>query len=246
MKYFHYISELLKQILEEESANILQAAQIVANQIAQNKIVYIYGPGGHSNIAAQEIFFRAGGLMHISAILDEGTLLSSGALRSMAIERITGYAPIVLEDYKLQAGDLLIIVNAYGINAATIDSALFARENGITSIGISSISHAQMTSSDHPARHVTKQNLHDLTDYHIDSKILPGDAVIEIEGMNQKVGAVSTFANAIILNSLIIETVDILKQKGIEPPIWKSGNAHGGDEWNNQFIEKFKEVVKKL
>ncbi|WP_328517533.1 SIS domain-containing protein [Devosia rhodophyticola] len=85
---------------------------------------------GHSNLATQEIFFRAGGLMHISAILDEGTLLSNGALRSMAIERTPGYGRIVIADQRLGANDVLILVNAYGINAALIDAALEARSRG--------------------------------------------------------------------------------------------------------------------
>ena len=59
----------------------------MAKQISEDRLVHVFGPGGHSNLATQELFFRAGGLMHMNAILDEGTLLSNGALRSMAIER---------------------------------------------------------------------------------------------------------------------------------------------------------------
>ena len=100
--------------------------------------MHVFGPGGHSNLATQELFFRAGGLMHMNAILDEGTLLSNGALRSMAIERTPGYGRIVIENQCLEEGDLLILVNAYGINSALIDAALTAREKGVTLIGISS------------------------------------------------------------------------------------------------------------
>ena len=75
------------------------------------------------------------GLMHVSAILDEGTLLSNGALRSMAIERTPGYGKNVIDDYGLQECDLLIIVNAYGINAATIDAALEARRRELKPLG---------------------------------------------------------------------------------------------------------------
>jgi len=62
--------------------------------------------------------------MHISAILDEGTLLSNGALRSMAIKRTPGYGKIVIADQGLGSDDLMILVNAYGINAPLIDAAL--------------------------------------------------------------------------------------------------------------------------
>ncbi|RFB17374.1 sugar isomerase domain-containing protein [Bacillus sp. HNG] len=246
LEYYEKVKTYMDQVIETESENIMKAAEIVANQIKEDKIVYAYGPGGHSNLASQELFFRAGGLMHVSAILDEGTLLSGGALRSMAIERTPGYGKIVLDDYGLQSGDLLIIINAYGINAATIDAALEAKRVGVKTIGISSKQHALDTPKDHPARHPSKQNLHDVVDLAIDSKINVGDAVIEIENLDQKVGAVSTFVNAYIVNSISMEATAKLVEQGIQPPIWKSGNATGGDEWNNQFISRFKHKIKKL
>ncbi|MFB4159557.1 sugar isomerase domain-containing protein [Geomicrobium sp. JSM 1781026] len=245
-QYYTKVNEILTLILETEETAIREAAQAVADQVTEDKVFYVYGPGGHSNLAAQEIFFRAGGLMHASAILDEGTLLSSGALRSMAIERTPGYGRIVMENERLQTGDLLIIVNAYGINAATIDAALYAREKGIKTIGVSSIDHEKGTPATHPARHPSERNLHELVDYHVDSKVQVGDAVIGIAGQDQKVGAMSTFANAFILNAMMIEATGILSSKGIQPPIWKSGNAEGGDEWNAQFIERFKKEIHHL
>ena len=85
-QYFNKIVQHLEILKNEEYENILKAAEMLKEQIKQDKLIYAYGPGGHSNLGSQEIFFRAGGLMHVSAILDEGTLLSNGALRSMAIE----------------------------------------------------------------------------------------------------------------------------------------------------------------
>ncbi|WP_060204062.1 sugar isomerase domain-containing protein [Sporosarcina koreensis] len=246
MQYYEEITKYLQEITTDEQENIVNAAKVLADHIKKDKIFFVYGPGGHSNLAAQEVFFRAGGLMHASAILDEGTLLSGGALRSMAIERTPGYGRIVINDYGVDKGDLLIIVNAYGINTATIDAALEAKLRGAFVISVSSHGHATETPDNHPARHPSKSNLHDLADISIDSKVKVGDAVMTIEGQEQKVGAISTFVNAFILNSVVIEAVQILANDGISPPIWKSGNAIGGDEWNNQFIAKFKGEIKKL
>jgi len=246
LEYFEQIKSYLEQIIATESEEIIQAAKAVADHIKEDKIVYVYGPGGHSNLGSQELFFRAGGLMHVSAILDEGTLLSGGALRSMAIERTPGYGKVVIQDYGLEAGDLLIIVNAYGINAATIDAALEAKRLGVKTIGVSSVKHASSTPAEHPARHPSKQNLHDTVDIAIDSKVEVGDAVIEMENLEQKVGAMSTFVNAYILNSISMDAIALLVEQGIQPPIWKSGNSTGGDEWNQQFISRFKNKIKKL
>lgn len=244
--YRQHITDLLADLEVCNATALEQAAMVLSRQITQDRLVHIYGPGGHSNLAAQEVFFRAGGLMHLSAILDEGTLLSSGARRSMAIERTPGYGRSVIELAGLGAEDVLILVNAYGINAALIDAALTAHERGVYLIGISSREHAEQTAPDHPARHPSKANLHDLVDLHLDSRIAVGDAVIAIDQVSQKVGPLSTFANAFLLHSLIILTVADLAQCGVDPPIWRSGNAAGGDAANGQHIDRFIGRVKWL
>lgn len=245
-RYLQLIVEHLQLLHESNRESIQQAARMVADQVKADKLVYAYGPGGHSNLGSQELFFRAGGLMHVSAMLDEGTLLSGGALRSMAIERTPGYGKIVIDDYGLGEGDLLILINAYGINAALIDAALEARHRGVKIIGVTSVRHAQATPADHPARHPSKKNLYELVDVVLDSKIEVGDAVIKIDGISQPVAPMSTFATAYLLNSLVAEAVQLLAQEGVDPPIWRSGNAPDGDEINARFIERFKGRIKKL
>ncbi|MBL8599875.1 MAG: SIS domain-containing protein [Devosia sp.] len=245
-RYFDDVTAHMRRILVEEKASLDAAATRLAEQVAADRLVHVYGPGGHSNLAAQEIFFRAGGLMHVSAILDEGTLLSNGALRSMAIERTPGYGKVVIADNRLGAGDLLLLTNAYGINAALIDAALEARSRGVFVIGVSSRAHAESTRAEHPARHPTRKNLHDVVDLAIDTKVPIGDALVEIPGMGERIAAVSTFANAFALNCLVIRTVAKLVERGVEPPVWRSGNAPGGDEANARFLARFRDRVRWL
>ena len=237
---------LMKRILVEERSVLEQAADKLADQIAADRLVHIYGPGGHANLAAQEIFYRAGSLMHVSAILDEGTLLSRGALRSTAMERTPGYGKVVIKGWGLGDSDLLILVNAFGINAALIDAALEARRKGAFLIGMSSHDHAAQTSPDHPARHPAKHNLQDLVDIAIDTKVGVGDALVQVPGMTERIAAVSTFANAFALHNLVIRTVAKLVKRGIEPPVWRSRNTPGGDEANERFISRFRGRVKRL
>jgi uncharacterized phosphosugar-binding protein len=244
--YLASVTALMGDILRDERDALDRAADRVAGQIAADRLVHVYGPGGHSNLAAQEIFFRAGGLMHVSAILDEGTLLSNGALRSMAVERTPGYGRIVIADRRLGEGDLLILVNAYGINAALIDAAIEAKARGVFLIGVSSRRHASATAPGHPARHPTKQNLHDLVDIAVDTKVDIGDVAVTVPGFDSRIAAVSTFANAFALNCLVIRTVAKLVERGVEPPVWRSGNAPGGDEANARFLHRFRERVRWL
>jgi uncharacterized phosphosugar-binding protein len=222
------------------------AARLVAARMVADELVYVYGPGGHSNLAAQEVFFRAGGVVNVSAILDAGTLLSNGALRSMHAERMPGYGRIVIQDNGLHESDLLILVNAYGINATLIDAAITARELGVQLIGVSSRVHAESIPAGHPARHPSGQNLHDLVDVHIDTKVPVGDTLLSIDGVAEQLGPVSTFANSFILHSMMAAATALVHQQGVRPTIWTSANAPGGDERNAWFIDSFKGRVRWL
>ena len=244
--YLEGVTAHMCGILDTTRPAMEAAATRIADHIAADRLLHVFGPGGHSNLATQEIFFRAGGLMHVSAILDEGTLLSNGALRSMAIERTPGYGRVVIADRGLGEGDLLLLVNAYGINAALIDAAVEARARGVGLIGVSSRIHADSTAPDHPARHPTRANLHDLVDIHIYTAVPIGDAIVQVPGMSERIAAVSTFANAFALNTLVIRVVKTLVERGIEPPVWRSGNAPGGDEANARFIDGFRGRVRAL
>ena len=141
--YYNEVIGIIDEIRSTERESILKAARIVADQVKKDRLVYVFGPGGHSSLAAMEVFFRAGGLMHVSAILNQETMLSVGALKSMQTERLPGYGKIVVEDYGIGEGDLLIVCNAYGINSATIDAALTAKAHGATVNGVRSRQHAE-------------------------------------------------------------------------------------------------------
>lgn len=244
--YYKEVIAIIDDIHQNEKERILQCARVIADQVEKDRLVYIWGPGGHSNLAAMEIFFRAGGLMHVSAILNQETMLNDGAMKSMQVERLPGYGKIVVNDYGIGEGDLLIVANAYGINSATIDAALTAKENGATVIGICSHEHSANTPADHVARHPSKKNLQDIVDYTVDCKIKVGDAVLTIPGFEQKIGALSTFANAYVLNCIVVEAINMMVNDGINPPVWRSGNCAGGDEWNNQFLARFRDRVRCL
>ncbi len=175
-QYLERATALLARIAAEEGEAIVRAGTAIADRIAEDRLIYVIGPGGHSQIGAEEVFSRAGGLACIVSFIDDGFYLGHGAARSMAIERTPGYARAILSHPEMGAGDVLIIVNAYGINAATIDSALFAREHGLTSIGVTSVENQRGLPQGHPSRHPSGRDLCDLVDIVVDTKMPLGDA----------------------------------------------------------------------
>jgi uncharacterized phosphosugar-binding protein len=244
--YFKALVGLLEQIHQDEQANIARGAQLMTQALAEDRLIHVIGTGGHSVIGAEEMFYRAGSLAAVNAILDPGFLLANGALRSTMVERTPGYVISALRDNNLTRGDVLIIVNAYGINSATIDSALWSRENGVHTIAVTSVELQKALPQGHPSRHPSGQNLCDLADVVIDNKIPMGDALIEVDGVNQRMGPGSTSANALCLHLMVLQTVENMLAQGLTPPIWQSSNSPGGDAANVGILERYRPRVKRL
>jgi len=231
-----------------EIETIQKASRVVAESIVREEPVHVIGPGGHSNMAAEEVLWRAGGLAPINAILDPGTNLIHGAKRSNFIERTPGYALKVLDAYRVgrKPGEVIIIVNAYGVNSMCIDTVLEAKKRKMMTIGITSRSFADVLPKDHPSRHPSGKNLYQEVDYFLNCHLPYGDAVVEIKGCIQKTGPTSTFCNVFTINLLMIETVKRLVELGVQPPVWMSANLPGGDEANRRLEEKYIPLIKHL
>jgi uncharacterized phosphosugar-binding protein len=247
VRYGAAIKEIVAGILSEEGT-IKRAAAVAAKSVAEGRLIHVIGPGGHSNMAAEEVLWRAGGLVPVNAILDAGTNLIHGAKRSNYIERLPGYAVKVFDAYRLgrTPGEVIVIANAYGINAMCIDSAMEAKRRGMTSIGITSRAFADMLAPDHPSRHPSCKNLYQEVDFFIDNHVPYGDAVVEVEGVEQRVGPTATVCNVVAINCLMIEIVKALKEMGIDPPIWTSANLPGGDKKNKAYEDAYIPLVRHL
>jgi uncharacterized phosphosugar-binding protein len=244
--YFSSVQGIFQKIKAQQEV-FSKAARMMAQSIARDELIHIIGPGGHSNMAAEEIFWRTGGLAPIDAMLDAGVNLIHGARRSNIIERAPGYAKRVFDVYNLnKPGEVLIIANAYGINSMTIDCALEAKARGLATIGITSRGFADTLAPDHPSRHPSGKNLYQEVDCFIDCHLPYGDAIIDVEGCAQKVAPVSTLCNVFTLNLLMIETVKELVALGVEPPLWMSANMPGGDEANKKHFQTYIPRIKHL
>lgn len=247
-QYRSVVEMLHRKIVDEEFEALQKAANLMVDAIAEDRLIHVVGTGGHSFLSAEEMFCRAGGLANINPIFEQGLAITMGGLRSLLVERLPNYMPHVLEYYGVNDGDVLIVVNAYGINGATIDAALEGKRRGAKVIAISSPQFSNQIPADHVARHPSKKNLHELAevDVHIDCKMPYPDAIIEFESLEQRVAPVSNLCNFFVVNQLVIVTVATLIEKGIEPPIWTSGNIPGGDEKNEVIIDKYFNRIKHL
>ena len=217
--YITKLKSILDRIIDEQTHNIRQAGEMVADSIANGGVVHTFGTG-HSHIIAEEAFFRAGGIAAINPILDERFLFLKGALESTRAERESGIAGQLIADQDVRPGDTAIIISNSGRNAAPVEMALEMKHLGIPVIAITSLEQSRASIS----RHVSGKRLFEIADVTIDNCVPPGDALITIRRMDSATGASSTVAGSAIIHSIVIEAINGLYTRGITPPVLPSAN----------------------
>lgn len=244
--YHEIVVEILERVEREQIGNIVKAAELIADSISEDKLIHVYAGGGHTWIPVAEVFYRAGGLACINPLMDYGISPFNQALHYMPFERLPGYGRAVIDYYNPQRGEVIIIVHNIGVNPATIDAAIACKERGLKIIAISSSDWRRKVPKDHFIRHSSGLHLFDIADVCIDDQNPFGDAVVEIEGVDTPVAPVSNVVDCYIMQRIVIEVVKKLVEKGVKPPIWRSANVPGGDEYNKKYIEKYMNRVKYL
>lgn len=241
--YTAIIHQIVDDIATKEATAIAKASDILAAAYAEDRLIHVFGAGGHSAIGAMEIFWRAGGLTKINAMFPVGTNIITAFPTT---GRVTGLAPYILDFYRVEKGDPLILINFYGLNAVSVDVALEAHERGIRLITVNSHTFAHKIPKSFRWRHPSQKNIHDFADVAIDNHVPLPDAVLKLDGLEEPITATGTIATCFALNCLMTETIRKLVARGAAPEIWVSNNAPGCDEHNDPLIEKYRSRIHHL
>ena len=238
-KYISKVENQIKVFKHQEKDNLDKAATLIAEAMVKDKWLYVFGTG-HSHIIAEEFFYRAGGLVRVYPILDTALMLHEGAVKSTALERLSGYAEALLNDYPVTDGDVIIISSNSGRNAVPIEMAIEAKKRGMKVIVLTSMAHTKVVTS----RHASGKKLYEFADVVIDNCGVFGDACIEV-GENA-VAPTSTVIGAIVVNSIVAGTVEKMHKLGKEAEYFMSSNTDHGEKMNQHFIKSYKDLVRPL
>ena len=236
----------IREVAEKQADNIHAAAELMADAIANDRLISVYGGGGHTTLCMGEMFFRAGGLCNINPIMETGLSVFNQALKYLELERTVNYGSAIVKYYDLQKDDVLIIFHNIGINPATIDAAMEAKKAGAKIIAVSSSAWQEGMPRDHFIRHPNKKNLFDFADVCIDDYNPVGDCIVNIPGMGTPIAPVSNVVDFTIAHLLEIETCHICMERGIQPPVWMSANTPEGDAYNADNLKKYKNRIKMM
>jgi len=228
--------DLLRRVRDEEADSVEAAGTLLADTVLSGGRLFAFG-AGHSSLAAQDLVYRAGGLalMNLLAVPGAVGVDVTPATLGSALERVDGLATAVLDSSPLRAGDLLIVISLSGRNALPVEMARHARELGVKVIGVTSVAYATATTS----RHSSGTFLKDHCDLVLDSKIGVGDAELTHDAVPAPFAPASTVVTSALLQAVMATAAADLADRGVQPPLLRSGNVDGGLDWNDHVFREY-------
>lgn len=226
-KFNQEIIERLTTILDGQEENVQKAAKIIADTIEKGGIIQSFG-SGHSYGNALEISGRAGGFIQTKVINEP----SRGNY-----EMVEGVGTQFMKHFDLRAQDTLILISNSGRNPLGIEMAMGAKDLGVKIIVVTAYDIAKNSTS----RHSSGKMLHEFADVILDNKSIFGDSCIDVEGLPVKVGGTSLYTGCMLLDRATLDAIDILLDRGITPPLFMSANVDGGPEFNQKYLDMYKD-----
>ena len=240
-RYKNIVVDLINSIETTQYDSIGKAGLLIWQSLSNEGVLHVFSTG-HSHMIAEELFYRAGGLIQVNPIFDPNLMLHEGAIKSTALERLPGYAEALFDTVEFRKGEPIIIMSNSGINVVPIEMAVLAKKHGMKVIAVTSISISSMLEPRHPSG----IKLMDVGDVVIDNCIKDGDAVLELPNMGQKVGAVSSIAAIYIAQKIVLGVINEFIKNDQVPPVFMSANIPGGDEHNAKLVKKYKKKIRNL
>jgi uncharacterized phosphosugar-binding protein len=240
-EYISNIQKLIARVLETQMDIIDEAGAIVAETLMNDGFVYVFGTG-HSHMMAEELFYRAGGLARIYPILEDALMLHNGAIKSTEMERLDGYAELILDRYECSDKDCIIIASNSGRNPVSVEMVKVAHKRGMKVIGLTNLEHSKAQES----RHVSGKKLYMIGDVVLDNLGCLGDASIRIPEIDRNIAATSTSLGAMLLHAVAISAIELMIEKGHIPEVFSSANLDEGDEINDEILGRYRSFIKPL
>lgn len=222
-RVYGFVENLLKDVEASQEKNVEEVANVLADAIANGGILQAFG-AGHSYGCALELTHRAGGFIPSKNIKEPAL---------GAYESVEGVGTSFMKKVDVRPGDIVFVISNSGRNPLPIEVAIRAKEKGGTVVAVTSLEASKNLKS----RHSGGKNLYEVADYILDNRVPEGDSCIEMPGMDVKICGMSSISTAVVLEAVVCRAVEILLERGIVPPIYKSQNIDGGREYN-EAIEK--------
>lgn len=218
-KYFEELNKVVEKVKTTQKDNIMKAARLLADTTKKGGIIYGFGTG-HSHLVVDDAFWRAATPANYCALLEPSATGNQEITKSYYVENTYGIGKLIVDYHRITPNDCMIIISNSGNNISPVDAAIRAKEKGIPVIAITAVEYSGYLKT----KHKDGIKLKDIADVVLDNCSLIGDAAVDIEGFEMKVGSTSTIPNVYLQNAILTEMVEILVKEGIEPDVYYNGH----------------------
>jgi uncharacterized phosphosugar-binding protein len=233
--------------LESQENGLARTSDLCADAIAAGRFVHLFGTG-HSRIPVEEMFPRYGSysgfnpIVELSMTFHTQVVGANGQRQAMFIERTEGLAESILANFDLRPPDAMIVFSHGGTTAVPIEMAMGAKERGLPVVAVTSV--AQSLASE--PEHSSGTRLLDHADVVLDLCTPPGDALIQVDGLETPVGPGSTLAAVVLVNEIKVRTAALLADRGAMPPVLTSSTLVGSAESKRLFDAAYADYARRL
>ena len=105
LEFFNAGRVLLDRVEETQAESIREAADLIAGSLMNGGVWHVFGTG-HSHFLGEEVYYRAGGLAPVNAILFPALMQHEGPATSTQLERMPGLAKLVLDKADARRGEV--------------------------------------------------------------------------------------------------------------------------------------------
>ena len=230
LEYIDKSAQIIQRVRDTQLDAIHAAAKLCADSIAKRGLVHLFG-NGHSRMAVEEMWPRYGSFPGFHPIVELSTtnhtqvVGANGQRQAMWIERQEGLGHVILRNFVFRDYDTMMIFSTSGSNGVVVDVALGAKERGLKVVSVVALEYARELRSGHSSG----KRLIDIADVVIDNCAVPGDAMVEVPGVDVPVGPGSTIGNTVVVNAVKCLVAEALAAKG-QPPLVLAGAWKMGEE----------------
>lgn len=238
--YLSAARAILDRICNTQMEAIERAAEICTNTIAGDGLVHLFATG-HSRMFIEEMYPRHGSfpgfhpIVELSLTYHNQVVGANGQRQAMFIEHIEGLAAVILRNFVIKPPDSFIIFSNSGINEVVVDMALEVKKRDLPLIVVVSVEHCAASK----AKHSSRKKLIDLADVVLDNCTPAGDAMVQVDGLDDPVGPGSTIGAAAITNALKVAIAEKLTALGKPPLILTSSYFIGSAASQERFDQSY-------
>lgn len=228
LDYLAAAARILDHIRSTQLEALDRAAALCADAIAAEGLVHLFGTG-HSRIMIEEMFPRHGSfpgfhpIVELSLTYHNPVVGSNGQRQAMYLEHVEGFGKVILRNFVLNPPDCFVVFSNSGVNEVVVEVALEARSRGLPVIAVVALDHCLAAEP----KHSSGKRLPDAADVTIDTGVPAGDALVEIDGLDDPVGPGSTIGGAAVVNALKCLIAERLVEAGKPPLVLTSSHFLG-------------------